>query len=234
MDEIRLMIIEDDLDWMRGLTAYLSGQPDIRVIGTASTSEEAHARLAELQPDVVLMDIMLANSADGIALTAEITSGSAARVIMLTSMEDKSFIFDAFQAGAVDYHIKSDYAAIPDAIRAAYRNRSPINPAVAEKMREEFRRLKRLEREMEIKEMKAKITPTEREVLKLIDKGYTQPEIAEKFVISLRTVKVHVGNILRKLGVSSSREAAAKARQSGILDETREGEGTDSLGGDPS
>lgn len=227
MDEIRLVIIEDDPDWLRGLTAYLSAQPDIRIIGTASTSDEAISLLAEVEPDVVLMDIMLASSAEGILLTSRITSSSSARVIMLTSMEDKSFIFDAFQAGAVDYHIKTDYTAIPDAVRAAYRNRSPINPAVAERMREEFRRLKRLEREMKIKEMKARMTPTELEVLKLIDRGYTQPEIADKFVISLRTVKVHVGNILRKLGVRSSREAAEKARQAGILDEEQDGKEPD-------
>jgi DNA-binding NarL/FixJ family response regulator len=219
MEQIQLLIVEDDQDWLRGLTAYLSNQPDIHVVGNASTSEDALAQIAELDLDVVLMDIMLANSVEGIWLTSKVTAASAARVVMLTSMEDKELIFEAFQAGAVDYHIKSNFKEIPDAIRAAYRNRSPINPAVAERMREEFRRLKQLERDVRVKEMKDLITPAELEVLKLIDQGYTQPQIAEKFVISLRTVKNHVNHILRKLNVGSSREAAEKARSSGMLEE---------------
>lgn len=218
MDEIRVLVIEDDPDWLRGLSAFLSGQPDIRVVGAAAAAEEALPLIAKEKPDVVLMDIMLAGGPEGIGLTEKITSESRARVIMLTSMEDKDLIFDAFQAGAVDYHIKSDYSAIPDAVRAAYQKRSPISAAAAERMREEFRRLRRLEREMKIKEMKALLTPTEMEVLKLIGKGRTQPEIAKQFVVSLRTVKIHVGRILRKLGAKSSREAAEKARAAGILD----------------
>lgn len=222
MEQIRLFIVEDDLDWQRGLTAYLSRQPDIRIVGAADTADAALAGLAEHEVDVVLMDIMLANSIEGIWLTSRITASSTARVIMLTSMEDKELIFDAFQAGAVDYHIKSEYATIPAAVRSAFSRRSPINPAVAEQMRAEFRRLKQLEREIKMKEIRTLITPAELEVLKLIDRGYSQPEIAESFVVSLRTVKVHIGNILRKLGVGTSREAANKLRESGAFDDEKD------------
>lgn len=218
MDHIRLLIVEDDKDWLRGLTSYLSLQSDIQVIATAATGDEALGALADNEIDVVLMDIMLASSMEGIWLTAQMTASTSVRVIMLTSMEEKELIFEAFQAGAVDYHIKSEYTTIPVAIRAAYLNRSPINEAVAERMLEEFRRLKRLEKAVKIKEIKDLITPTELEVLKLIDKGYTQPEIAKTFVVSIHTIKIHVGHILRKLGVGSSREAAEKVREVGILE----------------
>lgn len=218
MDHIRLLIVEDDKDWLRGLTSYLSLQSDIKVVATASTGDEALGALADNEIDVVLMDIMLASSMEGIWLTAQMTASTSVRIIMLTSMDDKELIFEAFQAGAVDYHIKSEYTTIPAAIRAAYLNRSPINEAVAERMREEFRRLKRLEKAVKIKEIKDLITPTELEVLKLIDKGYTQPEIAKTFVVSIHTIKIHVGHILRKLGVGSSREAAEKVREVGILE----------------
>jgi DNA-binding NarL/FixJ family response regulator len=218
MDNIRLLIVEDDKDWLRGLTSYLAMQPDIKVVAAAATGDEALGALADNEIDVVLMDIMLASSMEGIWLTSQITASTSVRVIMLTSMEEKELIFEAFQAGAVDYHIKSEYTSIPAAIRAAYRNRSPINEAVAERMRQEFRRLKQMEKEVKVNEIKNLITPTEMEVLKLIDKGYTQPEIAKAFVVSIHTIKIHVGHILRKLGVGSSREAAEKVRAVGVLD----------------
>lgn len=218
MDRIKVLIVEDDQEWLRGLTAFLNSEPDMAIVASADTSDGALAAMAECEIDVVLMDIMLASSVEGIWLTSQITTSSAARVIMLTSLEDKEMIFEAFRAGAVDYHIKSEFKGIPDAIRSAFLKRSPINPDVAEKMREEFRRLKKLEHDVKMKELRALMTPTELEVLKLIDQGYTQPQIAGTFVISLRTVKIHVGHILRKLGVASSRDAAEKARKSGMLD----------------
>ena len=217
MEWIRVLLVEDDLDWLRGLTAYLNNEPDIKIVTTASTSEDALAAMADHEIDVVLMDIMLASNVEGIWLTSHITASSTASVIMLTSLEDKEMIFEAFRAGAIDYHIKSEFKTIPEAIRSAYERRSPINSAVAASMREEFRRLKEMEKEIKLRELRSLMTPTELEVLKLIEQGYTQPQIADKFVISLRTVKVHVGHILRKLGVGSSREAAEKVRESKIL-----------------
>ena len=217
MEQIRLMIVEDDPEWLRGLTSYLDGFADLKVVTTASSSQDAMIALVEADVDVVLMDIILTGDVAGIWLTAHITSSSTARVIMLTSLEDKEMMLEAFRAGAVDYHIKSDYTGIPDAVRSAYERRSPISPAAAEQMRTELRRLLQLEREAQLKEMRALLTPTELEVLKLIDQGMTQPQIADSFYISLRTVKNHVGHIIRKLGAASSREAAEKARKGGLF-----------------
>lgn len=211
MQPIRILIVEDDPDWRRGLHAYLSDYADFDVCALAETSEKALKAFEHYEIDVVLMDIMLASSMEGIWLTAEITQNWGAKVIMLTSLEENQTIFDAFQAGAIDYLIKSDFKKIPDAIRAAYENQAPISADAADKMRQEFRRLKQLERELEqlkAQEIVQMITPAEAEILERIHQGMTQTEIAEQLFISIRTVKVHVGNIIRKLGVSSSKEAA--------------------------
>ncbi|CAK4845604.1 unnamed protein product [Aphanomyces euteiches] len=132
-------------------------------------------------------------------------------------MEEKELIFEAFQAGAIDYQIKSDFEKLPQAIRSAAQKQAPINSTVAEQMRAEFRRLKVLEKFYQVKEIKNMITPTEMDILEHIDQGFTQTDIARKFVISIHTVKVHVGNVLRKLGGQSSKDSARKLRELGVF-----------------
>jgi DNA-binding NarL/FixJ family response regulator len=217
MENIRVVIVEDDLDWLRGLQSYLEKQPDMTVIGHASSGKAAVELLEKVDADVVLMDIMMSDSPEGLWAAAEIVKCSGARVVMLSSMEGKEFIFEAFKAGAVDYMVKSNYTEIPQTIRSAYANRSAIHPSVAAQMREEFRRLKQLEHEVRVKELRNLLTPTELQVLDLIEKGHTQTQIADRFVVSIRTIKVHVGNILKKLGGKSSKEAAQKAKDMGLL-----------------
>lgn len=216
---IKVLIVEDDADWLRGLKAYLSAEPDIEICADANTSEQALQAFAEHEIDVVLMDIMLANSMDGIWLTAEVTETWGARVIMLTSLEEKETISHAFEAGAINYIVKEDFEQIPDAVRSAYYNEAPISAKAAEAMREEFRRLKKLEQEFKTQQLKNLLTPTEIQILEKVDQGLTQSQIADHFIISIRTVKVHIGNILRKLGVSSSKEAAALVKEHGLFQE---------------
>jgi DNA-binding NarL/FixJ family response regulator len=219
MDLIKVGIVEDDKDWLRGLRAYLDGQSDIEVVFATDDPQALRDELAPggLAADVVLMDIMLHGEPEGIRLAEEVATATGARVVMLTSMEEKELIFRSFQAGAIDYQIKGDFESLPDAVRAAARRESPISPAAAERMREEFRRLKQLELEFEKKKMQDLITPSELELLKLIDKGYTQTEIAGRLVLSIRTVKNHVNHILKKLGSKGSKEAAREAKDKGLF-----------------
>lgn len=221
MEIIRVGLVEDDPDWKRGLTHFLSAEPDFSLLWTASSGEELReALLAAVEPaDVVLMDIMLDGRPEGIRLAEEAAMSTGARVIMLTSMEEKEFILRSFQAGAIDYQIKSSFEQLPEAIRQAYRKQSPISAAAAEQLREEFRRLKAIEREFEAKKMSDLITPSELQLLGLIHEGYSQPQIAEKLFITLRTVKNHVNNILKKMGLEGSKEAAAKVKEMGLLDQ---------------
>lgn len=231
MSSIRVWIVEDDPDWLRGLVAYLDKEQDIDVVWTSNRAEDVRqALLNELQTlppaDVVLMDIMLDGRPEGILLAEETAASTGARVIMLTSMEEKELIFRSFQAGAIDYQIKSEFESLPEAVRSAYKSQSPINAAVAERMREEFRRLKQLEREFEVKKLNDLITPSELQLLNLIDQGYTQPQIADKLVVSIRTVKNHVNHILKKLNLTGSREAANKVKEMGLFNKKQEGDST--------
>ncbi|HTG68715.1 MAG TPA: response regulator transcription factor, partial [Candidatus Udaeobacter sp.] len=123
MDSIRVWIVEDDPDWLRGLVAYLNKEPDIKVVWTASRAEDVRQALLEgkqqsMPADVVLMDIMLEGRPEGVLLAEETAVSTGARVIMLTSMEEKELIFRSFQAGAIDYQIKSDFESLPDAVRS--------------------------------------------------------------------------------------------------------------------
>lgn len=218
MNLIRIGIVEDDPDWRRGLIDYFGREQDIAVAWAVSNRAELHAALQE-QPhiDVVLMDIMLDGKPEGIELAEVTAESTGARIIMLTSMEEKELILRSFHAGAIDYQIKTSFEELPQAVRQAAAKQSPISAAAAEQMREEFRRLKAIEREFEVKKLKDMITPSELQLLELIDQGYTQPQIAERLFITLRTVKNHVNSILKKIGLPSSKEAANKAKEMGLL-----------------
>lgn len=209
---IRVMLVEDDEDWRRGLTAYLNGQSDMTVVGSTGNPDDAVRTAGESEPDIILLDIMMADNPEGLKLAGELSAATSARIIMLTSMEDKAFVAEAFRAGAVNYLVKSDFAAIPAAVRQAAADQSAIDASAARQMLEEFRRLKQLEREYETDKFKRMLTPSEVQMLAMIHEGYSQTQIAERSFLSLRTVKNHVGNILRKIGGKSSKEAAQKAK----------------------
>ncbi len=223
MKQIRLLLVEDDGDWLRGLQAYLSREPDLQVAAAVSTREAAEQAVGEVPFDVALVDIMLHGSAEGIDLAQLICQTTTARVVMLTSLQEKEMIFGAYRVGAIDYLVKSEFTDIPAAVRAAFAKESPMNAYVAGQMREEFRRLRQLEQEYRVKELRDKITPSELQVLRMIDAGHTQTDIADKLYLSLRTIKVHVGNVLKKLGGSTSKEAARQARDLGLFDEEKRG-----------
>jgi len=219
MTSIKVWLIEDDPDWLRGLNDYLNRESDISVVWSSDSPQAVREKLlsGNAYGDVALLDIMLHGEPAGIALAEELAMTTGMRIIMLTSMEEKEYILRSFQAGAIDYQIKSQFESLPAAIRAAYLKKSPISPEAAEQMREEFRRLKIMEREFETKKLQDLITPSELQLLELIDEGLSQPQIADKLVISLRTVKNHVNHILKKLNLTGSQAAAAKAKEMGLL-----------------
>ncbi|QGQ95915.1 DNA-binding response regulator [Paenibacillus psychroresistens] len=217
MQSIRIFLVEDDLDWLRGLSDFLQQQADFTLVAAAASSAEARSIMQQkdFQADIALFDIMLDGLPEGILLAEEVLQLVNLKVIMLTSMEEKDFIFRSFQAGVLDYQIKADFVSLPDIIRTAFHKKIPINAAVAEQMRLEFQRLKQLETAWQHKEVRDLITPSELQVLQLIEMGLTQTEIANRFVISLRTVKIHVGHILKKLNMTNSKLAAQKVKEAG-------------------
>ncbi|WP_127530655.1 response regulator transcription factor [Paenibacillus kobensis] len=214
---IRVMLVEDDDDWRRGLASYLNAEPDMAVVADTGDPDQTAALCDSSQPSVILLDIMMADSPAGLRLAEQLSRQSQARIIMLTSMEDGGFVSEALRAGAVNYIVKSDFTAIPAAVRQAAADRSDIDASAAKLVLEELRRLRTVEREFEVDRFKRQVTPAEVQVLSMIYDGNSQSQIAEKSFLSIRTVKNHVGNILRKLGVVSSKEAAEKAKHMGLF-----------------
>jgi len=202
---IRVMLVDDHGMVRRGLMTYLKNEADMTVVGEARDGREAVRLCEQFQPDVILMDLVMPEL-DGIAATRLIRKQwPHVQVIALTSFGEKELVQNALQAGAISYLLKnvsgSDLAA---AIRAACAGRSTlaaeaiealIQPAVPESV------------------PGLDLTNREREILALLVKGLTNPEIAERLSISRATVKVHVSNILSKLGVSNRAEAIALAIQ---------------------
>ncbi|NTU31353.1 response regulator transcription factor [Brevibacillus sp. HB1.1] len=208
MNPIRVFLVEDDPVWRKGLIDFLNKEPDLTVVGEAGFKAEAIERFLPAQADVVLMDINLTeNNLDGIETAIEFMALQAdSKIIMLTSLTDEAVIVESFSAGAVNYISKSSFKEIPDAIRAAYNSQSAIHPTAAAALRNEFLRLKNDENQK-------LLSPAERDILQLIHQGQTQTQIEQSLHITKRTIKNHINRILKKMGVKTSKEAAAKASQ---------------------
>ncbi|MFC4777038.1 response regulator [Paenibacillus sp. GCM10023252] len=211
MNQIRVLIVEDDPDWIKAITSYLSREEDILVIGAATEAGEALQLARTLSFDVVLMDIQLtANGMEGISTAMELHRIHPAKIIMLTSVQDEHTMTLAFTAGAIHYLQKSQFKELPGVIRSSYHH-----PTAMEALLKEFARLKR---EEQLKEL----TYAEREVFELIEEGYTQSQIEKKLFKAESTLKNQVNKMLKKLGVRSSKEAVDKVSRRGIEPAERE------------
>ncbi|SEG66731.1 response regulator transcription factor [Paenibacillus sp. UNC499MF] len=205
MELIKILLVEDDPDWIKAMTSYLNKEDDLLVVGAAVHPDEAVNMAAKLDFDVVLMDIQLTDRGlDGIYTAVEMLELRPVKIIMLTSMSDEHVMTEAFTAGAVNYIEKTRFREVPQAVRSAYRH-----PAAMDALLKEFSRLKR---EEQLKEL----TAAEREVFELIEEGYTQSQIEKKLVKAESTLKNQVNKMLKKLGVKSSKEAVEKVRRRGI------------------
>jgi len=210
MNKIQVAIVEDDLGWLKALTSFLNNQDDILVAGTATNKEDAVNLAKTSLFDVMIMDINLnENKRDGILAAVEILQSVKVKIIMLTSLKDDEIITDSFTAGAVNFISKEKYDEIPNAIRTAFHNDSPI-----EVLLNEFSKLKR---EEQLKELSC----SEKQVYDLLEKGYTKVGIESKLYKTANTVKSQVKQILRKLGVSSSKEAVLKVKTRGLLEKNK-------------
>jgi DNA-binding NarL/FixJ family response regulator len=193
----------------RGLSAFLSTYPEITVVGEASGGAEGIELASRLLPDVVLMDLLMPGM-DGVAATAAITERHPdLAVVAMTSFTQADMVHGALQAGAAGYLLKDAEAdEVAAAIRAACRGEVHLDPAVA----------KQLTRSLMAPRAQAAdaLTDREREVLVLVAQGLSNQQIADSLVISERTARTHVSNILGKLGVASRTQAALLAIREGI------------------
>jgi NarL family two-component system response regulator LiaR len=208
-EPIRVLIVDDHAVVREGLRTFLDLQDGIEVVGEAADGEEAVAEAERLQPDVVLVDLVMPRL-DGVqAMRALRERVPGARAIVLTSFLDDERLLPALRAGAAGYLLKSvQPQELARAVRAAVAGEALIDPAVAARM------VAALANGSE--ERADQLTAREREVLALIGRGYANKRIAAELGIAEKTVKTHVSNVLAKLGVADRTQAALYAARLGL------------------
>jgi len=202
------MLVDDHGMVRKGLAAFLSNAADILLAGEARDGQEAVELCEQLRPDVVLMDLVMPKM-DGVAATRLIRQRCPeVRIVALTSFQERDLVRDALQAGAISYLLKDVTGeALAEAIRSAHAGRSTLAPEAVRAL------IQDKEDDLQLIEP---LTDREREVLEWLVQGLENPEIAVRLTISPSTVKVHVSNILSKMGVANRKEAIALALKHGL------------------
>jgi DNA-binding NarL/FixJ family response regulator len=217
-DAIRVMICDDHALFRRGLIMVLESEEGIEVVGEAEDGEQAIARVADLAPDVVLMDVRMPRVSGIDATKAIATAVPAAKILMLTVSDEEDDLYDAIKAGATGYLLKEiSIEEVATAIRAVVSGQSLISPSMASKLLSEFTNLAKKADERQSVPT-PRLTDRELEVLKLVAEGMSNREIAGELYISENTVKNHVRNILEKLHLHSRMEAVVYAVREKLLD----------------
>ena len=212
-EPITVMIVDDHAVVRQGIRALLEAEGGFQVVGEAGSGGEAALLAADLAPDVVLMDLVMPEM-DGVTATRLIKQNSPrSQVIVLTSYHEDEHIYPAIRAGALSYLLKSvRLDELVGAVRKAARGEATLHPHVAARLAQELHGASAGTRWLY-----DTLSEREREVLNLIATGMTNAQIAERLVISERTVKSHVNNILSKLQVADRTQAAIFAWREGVI-----------------
>ncbi|WP_406355312.1 response regulator transcription factor [Streptomyces sp. NBC_01635] len=214
---IRVLVADDQQMIRQGFTVLLNTYPDIEVVGQAVDGLDAVAQVADLAPDVVLMDIRMPELG-GIEATRRITAATPhIRVLVLTTFDLDEYVYEALRAGASGFLLKdasSDQLA--EAVRVVAAGEALLAPGITRRLIAEFARLEDRPRPP-LRERVGALTERETEVLGLIAQGLSNAEIAVRLVVAEQTVKTHVGRILVKLGLRDRTQAAVFAYESGLV-----------------
>lgn len=211
MSPIRILICDDHFMVRQGLSTYFELQDDFEVVGEAANGRQAVALIKELQPDVVLMDLMMPEL-DGLSALRSLKESSV-RVIMLTSFLDAEKAMSCIEEGAMGFLTKDIQPSdLVDAIRAVHRGEPRLHPDVMKRL---------MTRTVNPQQPHGRelLTPRELDVVRALAHGLTNREIAEKLVISETTVKTHISSILSKLQLTDRTQAALWAVREKLLDE---------------
>ena len=215
MTERITVLVVDDHDVVRqGVRAFLEAQPDLAIVGEAASGEAAIRLVQEHIPDVVLMDLVMSGM-NGVEATRELKRVSPrTQVVVLTSYHDDEHIFPALRAGAISYTLKDVRPVeLAEIIRQAAQGESVLHPRVATRVLQEVRDAK-----PNVPAPFADLTERELDVLRLLAEGQSNTAIAEKLVLSEKTVKGHVSNILSKLHMADRTQAAVFAWRQGLME----------------
>ena len=210
---IRVLIADDHHVVRRGLLFFLKTQKDIEVIGEAKNGVEAVSLVEQLQPDVVLMDLVMPEL-DGIQATKRIKAKwPKVNVLMLTSFSDKDHVLPALEAGASGYQLKDiEPDDLVESIRQIMRGEHTIHPDATTKIEESLRE------EESLLHVQNPLTPREQDVLAELTKGKSNREIASSLFVTEKTVKTHISNIFSKLQVQDRTQAALYAVKHGLTE----------------
>ncbi|MBG9715662.1 response regulator transcription factor [Bacillus sp. CCB-MMP212] len=202
---IKVLLVDDHEMVRMGVSAYLSTQPDIEVVGEAENGRKGSELALQLRPDIILMDLVM-DEMDGVEATrAIIQEWPEAKIVVVTSFLDDEKLYPVIEAGATSYLLKTSRASdIADAVRATYGGETVLEPKVTGKMMSRMRQKKE-------QPLHDDLTEREFEILLLIAEGKSNQEIADELFIALKTVKTHVSNILNKLNVSDRTQAVIYA-----------------------
>jgi len=214
MDPLRILIAEDHPLFRKGMISLLASVPDFEVVGETTTGEEAVVRAAQLQPDVILMDLQMPE-VNGIEATRRILQESPSiRVLVVTLFEDDDSVFMALRAGARGYVLKdADEEEVVHAIRAVGRSEAIFSPVIATRVLAYFAASPPGGAPPQAFPT---LTDREREILDLIAQGHPNPSIARQLSLSTKTVGNYVSNIFTKLQVADRAQAIIRAREAGL------------------
>ncbi|GAF65703.1 response regulator transcription factor [Alkalihalobacillus trypoxylicola] len=209
---IKVLLVDDHEMVRMGLSAFLSTQSDMKVVGEGKNGLEGVQLAQELQPDVILMDLVM-EQMDGIEATEKIVAAlPKVKIIVLTSFIDDEKVYPVIEAGAFSYLLKTTTAAeIAEAVRLASKGESIVESKVTKKM------MKRMRGDKEEK-LHLQLTPRELEVLKLIGDGKSNQEMADTLFIGIKTVKTHVSHILDKLQLDDRTQIAIYAHRHRLVE----------------
>jgi NarL family two-component system response regulator LiaR len=208
---IRILIADDHAIVREGLRTLITTKPGMEVVGEATDGIEAISQARSLQPDVILLDMVMPHK-DGLQAIKEIKQQNPkARILVLTSFDDDERVFAAIKSGALGYLLKdSSPQQLLEAIHDVYHGRASLHPAIALKV------IRELSQPSDLPPTEEPLTEREMETLRLIAQGLTNQEIGDKLAISERTVGKHVSNILDKLHLANRTQAALYALRRGL------------------
>ncbi|GAA4770609.1 MULTISPECIES: response regulator transcription factor [Streptomyces] len=214
---IRVLIVDDQAMVREGFSVLLNAMPDIEVVGEAVNGREAIGRVAELAPDVVLMDIRMPEM-NGIEATREITAADgAAKVLVLTTFDLDEYVYQALRAGASGFLLKDASARqLAEGVRVVAQGEALLAPTVTRRLITEFSRLAEVPRPAALTQI-GDLTERETEVLVLIAQGLSNAEIAAHLVVAESTIKTHVSRVLVKLGLRDRTQAAVFAYEARLV-----------------
>jgi two-component system, NarL family, response regulator LiaR len=211
-NKIRVFLADDHAVVRKGLETLIGTHDDMEVVGTAVDGADAVEQIADLHPDVILLDIQMPRKTGIQAITEIKTSNPAARILVLTSFSEDETVFAAIKAGALGYLLKdSSPHELMQAIRNVHLGRSSLHPDIAFKVIQELNKPS-----VNMPLTDDPLTEREVGVLKLVARGLSNQNIADQLIVSERTVRTHISNILGKLHLANRTQAALYALRQGL------------------